>query len=557
MRLGLLHRLVRAFPARPGADEGQHGFVVFSLALAEVLALVTAPLFGLYDEHLSFVVATYGLFVAALLVAVRWRAPDDVGFWGLQVLTALLLLSGRWTESGFDASWAMWLAVLPVTGMAYAGTRGGLKGLALALLVAAPMLLVPAPAFVATVPVGLLGVGVRVASFLVSMFFLSFVWNALRADALARAEAAASARTLFLARMSHELRTPMNGVLGLADVLLESQPSDEQREALELMRRSGSHLLALINDVIDFARLDAGQFPLTSEPVDLHELVSDTAELLRPAAERGSLRLTVRVDPRAPRFVRGDALRLRQVLLNLVGNAVKFTPRGSVELALEAHGAELALVVTDTGVGVEEGLRARLFDAFEQGGPHVGGSGLGLTISKRLVERMGGSIAVTSVVGQGSVFTVRLPCEEVAAPDGAATPATASPSRLPPLRVLVVDDNELNLRVATALLRKAGCVPTPVTDGAQAIAAVLDGDFEAVLMDCQMPGVDGFAATRSIRELAGAPGRVPIIALTASVLPEEIERCRLAGMDGWLGKPVTLAALTTTLARLAVRRPAR
>lgn len=527
--------------------------MVFALALATVLAALTAPVFGGHNPDLSRITASYGVSTALLLLAIRVGVSERLGFAGLQLFTAVFLLCGRWTELDFDASWAMWLAVLPVTGMAFAGTRGGLWGLALSIVFALPMLTVRDPGLFQQVPVQVVGVVVRVLSFLVAMFFLSVAWQSLRAEALARAEAAAAARTLFLAKMSHELRTPMNGVLGFTDVLLESRPTAEQREALELMRRSGSHLLALINDVIDFARLDAGQFPLADEPVDLHELVSDTVELLRPAAERASLALTVRLEAGTRRWVRGDTLRLRQVLINLVGNAVKFTPRGSVEVALEARGSEYAFVVTDTGVGVEDGMAARLFQAFEQGGQHVGGSGLGLAISKRLVERMGGSIAFTSAVGKGSVFTVRLPLHEVDVPAGAAVSDAVPEVGLPPLRVLVVDDNDINLRVATALLEKAGCVPTPLTDGAAAIAAVREGDFDAVLMDCQMPGVDGFEATRRIRALGGVRGHVPIIALTASVLPEEIERCRAAGMDDWLGKPVTLAMLKETLARLPRR----
>lgn len=553
MRRQPLHALVRAFPAPPGGDEGRQRFVVTALLLAVALAVLTAPVFSLYDQTLAIVVSLFGLLAMLLLAALRFGTPAWVGFWGLQVLTALLMLAGRWTEVGFEVSWAMWLAVLPLTATAYSGTRGGLLGLALAVAAVTGMLLVADPGFLPQVPQRALGVGVRLASFLLAIFLLSLAWHSLRTDALARAEAAARSRTLFLARMSHELRTPMNGVLGLVDVLLASQPRDDQRESLELMGRSGAHLLALINDVIDFARLDTGRLPLTSEPVDLHALVSDTVELLRPAADRASLRLASRVHPDAPRWVRGDGVRLRQVLINLLGNAVKFTPRGTVEVALEPRGADFALVVSDTGIGIADEVQARLFEAFEQGGPQVAGSGLGLAISKRLVERMGGTISYSSVPGQGSVFTVSLPLEVLPAPVSARAPAGPFAPTASPLRVLVVDDNDINLRVATALLEKAGCVPTPLREGAAAVAAVRDGEFEAVLMDCHMPGMDGFEATRRIRELAGERGRVPIIALTASVLPEELERCRRAGMDDWLAKPVTLATLTSTLGRLPRR----
>lgn len=546
--------LERLFPPRPGADETRHRYAVVALVLAVVLAISTAPPFLLYDRTLAAITAGFGALALALLVAVRRGASARVAFWLLQVQTSLLMLFGRWTELEFDATWVMWLGVLPVTGAAFAGARGAVRGLLLGVVFSGVMLLVPAPSFFEPVPVRMVGVVVRTVSFLAAMFFLSLTWNTLRDDALARAETAASARKLFLAKMSHELRTPMNGVLGLTDVLLGNAPRPDQRASLELMRRSGEHLLALINDAIDFARLDSGQLPLVDEAVDLHALLTDSGELLRPVAEPKGLRISTRFAPGAPRWVRGDALRVQQVLINLVGNAVKFTERGHVEIALEPRGESYALVISDTGVGVEASVRDRLFQAFEQGSRRLGGSGLGLAISRRLVERMGGALDFQSTEGKGSVFTAVLPCRPVAPPPAPVMPRGVPAAGGQAPRVLLVDDNEINLRVATALVEKAGYVATPVSCGTQALAALQEQAFAAVLLDCQMPDPDGFATARAIRAMPGERGRVPIIALTASVFPEEVDRCRDAGMDGWLAKPVTLPALAEALGRAVPRR---
>jgi CheY-like chemotaxis protein len=366
---------------------------------------------------------------------------------------------------------------------------------------------------------------------------------------------------LFLANMSHELRTPLNGVLGLTELLMESEPRGDQIETLGVMRRSGEHLMAIINDVIDFTRLDANRLRLGSDVVDLQRVVTDILELMQPAVQRRGLTLSANFEPSVPPAVRADELRLRQVLTNLVGNAVKFTGAGSVTVTIRFEEGRLGFAVQDTGPGIAPEVQVRLFQPFEQAEAEAnrryGGSGLGLAISRRLVELMGGELELASVPGKGSTFTFQFP----------ATPALLEerPARVQltprldgaPRSVLVVDDNEVNLHVATALLRKVGCAATAVKSGREAIEAVDRIGFDAVLMDCHMPEVDGFEATRCIRKLDSPAARIPIVALTASVLPEELTRCLEAGMNACVTKPVTLAALREALARVLEDSQAR
>jgi hypothetical protein len=472
-----------------------------------------------------------------------------------------------WTELGPHTGWAMWLAILPLTGMLYGGRRPGFIGLTVAVAATFLIVLVPAPGLFEALPVTSLSSLTRAQSFFVASAAIGLLWHDMRARALERAEAAGRARTMFLANMSHELRTPMNGVIGLTELVMTTNPRPEHVETLAVMRRSGQQLLTLINDIIDFARLDAGRMPLEQGPVDLARTVRDIVELVRPTIKAGGPTLELTLGPDLPDYILGDEVRLRQILTNLVGNAVKFTPTGKVSVHVVRTSERLHVVVKDTGVGISPQTQARLFQPFEQAeagsNRRYAGSGLGLAISRELVGLMGGTIAMESAEGRGSTFTISLPLTIAAGPpvadpvSGAIAPASASPTAQPMRSVLVVDDNEVNLFVAVALLKKAGYQTATAKSGLEALAKVDAADFDVVLMDCQMPELDGYEATLRIRALPSARRETPIIALTASALREELDRCLEVGMNGCLSKPVTLGALTGALAKVFEDKPPR
>lgn len=383
--------------------------------------------------------------------------------------------------------------------------------------------------------------------------------------ALQAAQAANRAKMSFLAMMSHEVRTPMNGILGMGQLLLQTPLTEEQREYLNILQRSAEVLLSVLNDILDFSKIEAGKLTLEQIPFNLHQLVQEIGLLFLPKARQQGLRLEVKIAPEVPPFVQGDPVRLRQIVSNLVSNALKFTPEGEVRIEVTSLGsqvpdeARIRLSVHDTGIGIPADKQAIIFDAFAQAEESTsrkyGGTGLGLSICKELTKLMNGQIGVESEEGKGSTFWVELPLALSAAPETELKDQESSLEMPLGLQVLLAEDNEVNQKVAIRMLEKLGCKIEVAKNGREAVEKTAASVYDVVLMDCQMSEMDGYEATRLIRQREQATGRHQvIIALTAHAFSGDRDRCLACGMDDYLEKPIKLESLVQMLRKWVTSR---
>lgn len=379
--------------------------------------------------------------------------------------------------------------------------------------------------------------------------------NADYRKALDQAAMAAESKSRFVANMSHELRTPLNGILGMSELLLDEPLQGDHKGLVSTVRSSARHLLVILNDILDVSQVETGRLKIMNKHFQPMGIVDEATQLFQPSGKAG-YRLVARVEDGIPEWLDGDPARLRQILFNLIGNAIKFAADGDIVLAASYHEGWLTMSVTDNGIGIEPSRLAEIFERFAQVDDSStrakGGLGLGLYIARNLATAMGGTLEAESTPGIGSKFTLRLPlpkanCEKA----GKAQPEM--PPDLKASRVLVVEDNPVNMALVRRMLERRGCDVTLAVDGQEAVEASLLHRFDLILMDLQMPRMDGFEAARAIRELQHPNAHVPIIALTACVMPSERERCMEAGMNDHVSKPIERAVLEATLARWLVR----
>jgi signal transduction histidine kinase/CheY-like chemotaxis protein len=538
----------------------------FLLGFAAVAFLVSA--LGLVVARLDddwLLIGFMGLYLVLLVVSLlllrRVQAPFPVAARFELVLLAAFYVLGNLESATLHVEFLYWFALVPVTSTLLLGQRGAWEGAITAAVGMALSLWLRSQGLHFHVSMtGQAGRLFMAAIFIIAITALTSVFEGMRLRFANQAERSARARRMFLANVSHELRTPMNGVIGLAELLGAGPLSSSQREYLTLLRRSGESMVALVNDLLDLTKLESGQFKLERAAVSVRAVVADVTALVTPSASAKSVHVESEVDASVPAWVEGDPLRLRQVLLNLLGNAIKYTNSGeSITVRARWAAGRLELEVTDAGIGMAPDVLARLFKPFQQADEtttrRFGGTGLGLAITAQLAQLMGGDVRAQSAVNQGSTFRVRVGAPSCAAPTSTRSPAPMKDVRPGGGTVLVVEDNPISQVVARGLCERLGFKVELAENGQQAVDAVAARDFQLVLMDCQMPVMDGYEATARIRELPEPRRHVPVVALTASAYQEELEQCIAAGMDDTLTKPLTSAAFIVVLERLALRLP--